>query len=191
MMKKLKSKAGMTLMEVLVSLLIMVLLVVGMGTGMDAGMRVYRDAHFESSSASLAGIINTALGDVLRYSQDVKTPEGDEINAPASAFIFTNLEYGLRDVQFALSGTGMLQLQSTEANSSPSALVNSGAYSGLKIADGSFSIQYYPGTGKITTLDGTGVDIEHGNVFYIRYKLQNSDETKSREVETVVRLMNG
>lgn len=169
MIQKLKSKAGMTLMEVMVSLLIMVLLVVGMGTGMDAGMRVYADAHFESSSASLAGYINTSLTDMLRYAKDI-----DSTGTPLT---FTNLEYGLRNAYLAPDTNGILYVQSKDGGFNPSALVNSGAYSGLNIQAGTFSLTFQPDT--------------RGGYFLAKYTIESADGSKTRDAETVVRLMNG
>ena len=79
-MKKYFNRSGFTLIEVMTALLITVMLVVAMGTSMSAGMRIYKDATFESDSASMAGILNTALGDILRYSEDVKVNQGTASN---------------------------------------------------------------------------------------------------------------
>lgn len=195
MMKKLKTKAGMSLMEVMVALLIMVLLVVGMGTGMDAGMRVYADAHFESSSASLAGTLNTALTDVLRYANVVREPNEGETFPAGVTHVFSNYEYGLSDVYLAIPSTGdrkgVLQVVNlSDNNGTP--VVNPGLYPNLQII--SFSITYYPEgePGTLTTLDAeTTVNVSRGGFFYIKYKIANKDGTKTRDAETVVRLMNG
>lgn len=196
MMKKLKSRAGMSLMEVMVALLIMVLLVVGMGTGMDAGMRVYADAHFESSSASMAGIVNTALSDVLRYAQDIHTPEATLTPPPLGNLVFTNLEYGLRDAYFVVpsdgQGKGSIQIIAPTAEGTETkALVNSGAFPELQVID--FSITYIAkgATGSFTTVDGTNQTVSDGGLFYVQYKIASKDGTKTRDAETVVRLMNG
>lgn len=196
MMKKLKTKAGMSLMEVMVALLIMVLLVVGMGTGMDAGMRVYADAHFESSSASMAGIVNTSLNDVLRYAQDIHAPEATLTPPPLGGLVFTNLEYGLRDAYFVVpsdgDGKGSIQIIAPTAEGvKTKALVNSGAFPELQVI--SFSITYIAkgASGSFTTVDGTTKTVNDGGLFYVQYKIANKDGTKTRDAETVVRLMNG
>lgn len=167
MLKKLKSKAGMTLMEVMVSLLIMVLLVVGMGTGMDAGLRVYADAQFASHSSTLSGYINTALTDVLRYAQDIEEPTPGKTK-------FNNLDYGLRNAYIEVVD-GIIRIKGDNVDS---ALVNTGAYVGLKIKADSFKLQAVP--------DSRGV------YFLAEYVIQSADGSKEREkTETVVRLMNG
>lgn len=188
MLKKLHSKAGMTLMEMMVSLLIMVLLVLAMGTGMNAGVRVYNDANFESNSASLAANINTALTDMLRYAQDLPKPEPGEGPIPISTFTFTNLEYGLRDASFTTTN-GIIQIISQTNGFSPKALVNSGSYNKLEV-DG-FSVTYYPQNitnAKIELLDGSEEPVQRGGLFYIRYQIVSPDG-KTRDTEAVVRLM--
>lgn len=177
MLHKLKSKAGMTLMEMMVSLLIMVLLVLAMGTGMNAGVRVYNDANFESNSASLAANINTALTDMLRYAQDVKTPTGEG----APDFVFTNLEYGLRDAYVECDENGILKIYfwaesaggTTPTVPEPKALVNSGSYNKLTVKD-DFTITPYEDT--------------RGRYFLIDYTITSPDG-KTRDTEAVVRLM--
>lgn len=189
MLKKLKSKAGMTLMEMMVSLLIMVLLVLAMGTGMNAGVRVYNDAQFESHSATLAANINTALTDILRYSQDIRTPlSKDPVTTVSSKFKFTNLDYGLRDATFAVTN-GIVQIRSENNGFQPKALVNSGAYDKLTIKDDIFSVTYYPenSTGELKTLEET-ITITRGGFFYIRYTIEGPDG-QTRDAEAVVRLM--
>ena len=71
-MKKSRRNSGFSLIELLCALLILVILVIGIGVSMDAGVGIFRDATFEAESATLAGILNTSLGDILRYSVDVR-----------------------------------------------------------------------------------------------------------------------
>lgn len=178
-MKKLKTGSGMTLLEILVSLLILTLLVTAMGTGMNSAMRVYREARFESESAALAGIINTTLGDVLRYAEDIK--------AHSKGFIFTNVEYGARDVSLCVID-GILCL---DDRSSQAALVNTGAYPDLEISLLQ-AVYIAPGAAETITLkDGTTINTKRGGFFYITYQIASTtDSTQIREVETVVRLLN-
>lgn len=202
-MKKCFNRSGFTLIEIMAALLITVLLVVAMGTSMTAGMRIYKDASFESDSASMAGILNTALGDILRYSEDVKVNQGTASNPQAGfidsdgqyivreqvAFVFTNVEYGIRDAYFYIptaSGSkteGILQMKNLK-NSNIVELVNTGAYPDLMITD--FEITYVePGA-----VDASG-NILRGGYFDISYDIfSKSDDQKTRSVSTVVRLMN-
>lgn len=179
-MKKLKSKSGMTLLEILVSLLILTLLVTAMGTGMHSAMRVYREARFESESAALAGIINTALGDILRHAEDIK--------ADNEGFAFTNVEYGVRDVNLCIS-EGVLSLGHSAHQTA--ALVNTGAYPDLMITELS-AIYVAPGAEETIMLqDDTTVNTKRGGFFYVTYQIASTtDSTQTRDVETVVRLLN-
>lgn len=195
-MKKMKNNAGFTLIEILCALLIMVMLVIGMGVGMGSGTEIYREAIFESESATLAGIVNTSLGDILRYSIDVrevraaeKLEYGADVGIPHATdstkrYVFTSLDYGIQDGYFYLppheSGDAMGTLQMKNLrNPVTRELVNSGAYPDLLIYD--FVIVFTPRT-------GTG---DAGGYFTIQYKIASaSDSSKTREVETIVRLMN-
>lgn len=174
-MRKLKSRAGLSLMETLVALLILVLLVAGMGAGISAGSRVYRETEFESDSAALARILNTALGDVLRWSEDVTVAEDGN-------FVFTNADYGVHDAGFCVimgeATEGVLQMQE-QSGGKRVELVNTGAYPDLRLSE--FQISYSP-------REGPGAA---GGYFEISYTISSlKDPAKLRQVETVVRHMN-
>lgn len=187
-MKKTRKNAGFTLIEMLCALLIMVFLIMGMGVGMDAGSRIYRDATFESDSATLAGILNTSLGDILRFSSVAETaemrnlPEGfDKTEVP---YVFTSLDYGIQHAYFYTpvfeDGTsmGVLQMKNLK-NDKVVELVNSGAYPDLVISN--FEITYSPRV-------APGIE---GGYFDITYTIYDEHDTsKKREVATIVRLMN-
>ena len=188
---KTRAKRGFTLMEMLVSLAILVIIVMGIGVSMDAGVRIYRDAVFEADSASLAGILNTNLGDILRYSTRVTENEGDNLKDASGAFlpeqdvgfVFTSYEYGVQDAYFYTpihpDGTlkGVLQIRNLR-NEHVVELVNSGAYPDLVITD--FEITYV----------APGAEVR-GGYFEVNYKIISAkDENMERSVSTVIRLMN-
>lgn len=195
-MKKLKNKGGFTLIEMMCALLILVLLVMGMGVGMEAGGRIYREAVFESESATLAGILNTSLGDILRYSIDVrettatdKQKYGNDVGIPDASdsskyYVFTSLDYGIQDAYFYIpphiSGRDMGPVQMKNLrNPNVVELVNTGAYPDLAVSD--FSITFSP-------RQAPGVEGGYFEISYIIYS--ESDATKTRSVETIVRVMN-
>jgi len=188
MIKKLTSKAGMTLIEMMASLLIMVLLVAGMNTGMTAGLRVYEDATLETTRTMLASNINTKLTDILRYA-DVKDYSG----ANQQDFVITNLEYGLLDVNFQClqseseNDEGILQIYFWDRNGKQMVqkkkLISKDAYENLKIQD--FQMEYNQDT--------------RGGYFTFEYSLltdaeisgeATAEEAANRKFEAVVRIMN-
>ncbi|MBQ8238135.1 MAG: prepilin-type N-terminal cleavage/methylation domain-containing protein [Oscillospiraceae bacterium] len=198
-----RMNAGFTLIEMLAVLVVLVILVAGMGATMNTGMLIYNEAVFESDSASMAGILNTALGDILRYSVDIEINEGTAAN-PEDAFVdasgsyilkddvgfvFTSVEYGIRDAYFHIpyeqgnKARGVLQMRNL-VNSDIVELVNIGAYPDLMVND--FEITYVaPGAP-----DSNGNPLR-GGYFEISYEiLSKSNPQLKREVETVVRLIN-
>lgn len=134
-MKKLKSTGGFTLMEVLASMLILTFLVIGMGPGMKTAMTVYRESTFQSSSTALIGAMNTTLGDVLRFAEDVEVAED-------GTFTFTNVEYGLRNGRFLQwdDDTGPDVVTVIDHNGEERLLLPEGAYPNMEISE--FSIRY-------------------------------------------------
>ena len=195
-MKKLNNKGGFSLIEMMCALLILVILVMGMGVGMEAGGRIYRDAVFESESATLAGILNTSLGDILRYSIDVrettatdKQKYGNDVGIPhvsdsTKHYVFTSLDYGIQDAYFYIpphiSGRDMGPVQMKNLrNPNVVELVNTGAYPDLVVSD--FSITFSPP-------QAPGVEGGYFEISYIIYS--ESDTSKTRAVQTIVRVMN-
>ncbi len=186
-MERNRAKAGFTMIELLVSVVIMVFLAIGMGAGMDSGSKVHRDANFETDSAMLVDTLNSALGDVLRYSKDIRENKdvfqdslGNQHNHYYVPFVFTNLEYGVQDGYLMLDseGTKTIQIRSLK-NSDQYELVNVGAYSNLNVTD--FHLSY------VSPAEDTG-----GNTGYVvaTYVIHNANNTLSKEISTVIRFMN-
>ena len=185
-MKKSRRNSGFSLIELLCALLILVILVIGIGVSMDAGVGIYCDATFEAESATLAGILNTSLGDILRYSVDVRETTAEEKLEHGSdvEFVFTSLDYGIQDAYFYIpphisGGTmGPVQMKNLR-NPAVVELVNTGAYPDLVVSN--FEIEYSP-------REDAGVK---GGYFEISYLISSeTDAAKTRSVETIVRLMN-
>ena len=195
-MKKLTKKGGFSLIEMMCALLILVLLIMAIDVGFKAGGTIYQDATFEAESATLAGILNTSLGDILRYSIDVRETTaterekyGNDVGIPHASdstkhYVFTSLDYGIQDAYFYVpfheNGTNMgaLQMKNTR-NPNVVELVNTGAYPNLVVSD--FNITYSPPS-------GLGVQ---GGYFEITYQIISElDSSKTRMVNTIVRVMN-
>ncbi len=94
-LRKLRKKAGFTLVELLVACIIMLLVSLMISTGVSVGLRVQKQSLFVSNSGMLAGSLNTAISDVLRYA----TCDGNTINygglGSDNKLLFTNKEYGI------------------------------------------------------------------------------------------------
>lgn len=191
-MDKLKSKEGFTLIEMVVALLILVMIIVSMDTVMDSSLRVYNDATFEADSSAMAGIVNTNIGDILRYADYIKTNEdGAFVGADGGQltnieFVFTSYDYGVQDAYFYLEpdaergSSGVLQMRSLR-NAGTVELVNTGAYPNLAITD--FHVVFTPvkdDAGKITT--------GYFEITYTVFDVNRPDKTKDESC--VVRLMN-
>lgn len=194
-MKKLRNNSGFTLVEMMAVVLILVIMIAGMGKTMDAGTQIYQDAMFESESATLAGILNTAIGDILRYSRDIlvnteyfEDASGELIVKERVGFVFTNLEYGIQDAYFYIpmiqggGAQGVLQMKNLR-NPEIVELVNIGAYSNLVVSG--FQITYVaPGA----VVEGKTV---RGDYFLVSYKITSeANEQLTRDVETIIRRVN-
>jgi len=201
-MRKLANNSGMTLIELLAALAILVVLVMGMGATMDAGVQVYQEAIFESDSAALAGILNSSLGDILRYSTEIDINEGTEADLTHAfvdssgtyilkdqvGFVFTNYEYGIRDAYFYTpvfadnTSKGVLQMRNLK-NPNIVELVNSGAYPDLVVSNFKIICQMkdVPGSANEKSIE----------YFTVTYDIfHESNPELSRKVSTVIRLMN-
>lgn len=196
-MRKNRKNSGFSLIEMLCALLILVILVIGIGVGMDAGSRIYHDATFEAESATLQGIVNTSLGDILRYSIDVrvvtneeKLEQGLDIGIPdadttkTTRYVFTSVDYGIQDAYFYIpphmagGNMGPVQMKNLK-NPKVVDLVNTGAYPDLMIKD--FMITFSPRI-------APGIE---GGYFEISYTITSEkDPSRTRSVETIVRIMN-
>lgn len=190
-MKKIQNHSGFTLIEMLVALVIMICLVIGISVGMDAGSRIYSDAIFEADSANLAGILNTAIGDILRYSKQIKVNDGKwkdssgtNIPAEVAPFVFTSSDYGIGDAYFVVdTSSGVLQMKNLR-DAQVVELINSGSYPNLRIQN--FVAAYHPAERDLTT-----DIITSGGYFTVSYEVCSSvNSEKVRQVESIVRLMN-
>ena len=143
-MKKLRSSGGFTLIEVLASMLILTFLVIGMGPGMKTAMTVYQESTFQSSSTALIGTMNSTLGDVLRYAEDVTMDEDSEI------FTFTNTDYGYQNARFLewADAAGPDEVTVIDHNGNEKLLLPEGAYPNMAIQ--AFDVDYDPTTGLFT-----------------------------------------
>ena len=186
MISKITGKAGMTLVEMLVSLLILVLLTAGINTVMAVGSNVYHVAASHTKMSVLAADINTTLTDILRFS-DIKMVESAETD-----YVITNLEYGLRDAYFGCDENGFLKIYFlTESGSSkePKALLNSGHYFAASSGATSGDAPDFAVKNDLQIIPHTDA---RGTYFEVKYTIVNTvDSTQYQQIDTVVRLANG
>ena len=127
-MKKLKSKKGFTLIEMLACTVTLVLITLICTTGMNMATKSYNESMFESNSQKLEYIVNLAMGDILRYSRDI-TVNGEEIS-------FTNDVYGVSEGGLKLDGDGYFVLVRNKELSTEAWLVSTMNYvDGIYITD--------------------------------------------------------
>lgn len=197
MKKVLHSQSGFTLVEMLVTVAILAILVVAMSTGMNTAMRVYKESIFQSNSASLAGMMNTTLGDMLRYSSDVyekeTVTEADGstktvykldaqklvgvVDSGNSDFLFSNMEYGAKHAYIFVDSTNGTVRIKNAVGEQVRDILNTGAYPDLKIE-------------AVVDADGKWITYRDG-VFTITYAIVSTENSEYRRSETtVVRLLN-
>ena len=161
-MKHAQGQSGMTLIEMLAAILVLTLLICAMGTGMEAAMGIYQESVFQSESAAMADILNTAMEDVLGFSHMTQTGDG---------WLASNGAYGLQ-AGGIVEKAGYLYLADGDRES---LLVNRGVYGNLAVAD--FCCTYEKEEGA------------DPGWFRICYTI--TDGTRTRSVETAIRLLNG
>ena len=195
-MKKSRKNSGFTLIEMMCALLILVFITIGISFSVNAGSKIYEDSMFESESATLAGILNTALGDILRYSIGSRELTPVEIQAngndvgianitdSSKRYVFTSLDYGIQDAYFFIpphqdgGNMGPVQLKNLR-NANVVELINTGAYPNLVVSN--FQIVFSPRV-------APGIE---GGYYQISYKITSTtNPDKVRNVETIVRVMN-
>ena len=147
--KKLASRKGLTLVELLAAIMILALIGVGMATGMTAATQTYERSVFSSETLVLQDTINTTLGDYLRYASGVVDDSG-AVTVASEEYGTGTFVTGKGGAVFT-PGAGYLYF---DAGGKKALVVNSGAYTDLAVKN--FVITYAPDTG----------------VFHVTYQLQ-------------------
>lgn len=99
-MRKLKSRAGFTLTELLVSVLLVILLSTAILIGSTSALRAYRQAVSLSRAQTALSTLMTAVGDELRLADRVQTRDG--------IVTYTSARTNAREVSLSLSDRGEL-----------------------------------------------------------------------------------
>lgn len=158
MLKKLRSRKGTTMMEILVAAALMALLAAGIGGGISAAVPVCNDSLALSESSVLFSTLTQIITDELRYAREI------QVDATSGDISFTSDRYGqnamLVDSMTAGSGTaytGRIWLKS-DVGTFP--LLGEGAYTtllaelGLTYDSGAAGTSFFEVTLTITRSDG-------------------------------------
>lgn len=71
--RKLRSRAGMTLTELLAAIAVLGVLGAGLAAGIPAAARVYHEATADAEASVLFSTLSTAVGDEFRYARNPRT----------------------------------------------------------------------------------------------------------------------
>ena len=103
--KKLASKRGFSLTELLVVLVIMSMTSLAIGIGISSAATAYKNVKAATESSILCSTLVTELSDTLRYATDISSGGGNAV--------FTHRRYGV-DVSVGASSDGKRVLVGTE-----------------------------------------------------------------------------
>ena len=92
-MKKLKSKRGMTLIELLCGIVVLLLITSLLTVGVRFGVKTYRTSMASSQAQTLCSTITTAITDKLRYCGNVSA-SGDKIFIKDIGSVYGDAESG-------------------------------------------------------------------------------------------------
>lgn len=145
-MKKLKSKKGFTLVEMLACVVTLLLIGGICATGMNLAISSYNESVFESDSQMLENTLNLYLCDILRHATSIQT-NGDTNAEEQDVLSFTNVAYQIYDGHINVSertedGGGTFLVYESK-NGQGAMIVGENVYAGtLYIAD--FVLKYNP-----------------------------------------------
>ena len=139
-MKKIKSKKGFTLVEMLACIIALLLLtgICTMGTNM--ALNSYNRSMFESDSQMLESTLDMYLGDILRHSTlELETQALENGNKKIKNL--TNMSYGIYQGMIGVSDDGRFCVYKTPTDTTGVLLLNENVYTKtLKISD--FKLEY-------------------------------------------------
>lgn len=119
-MKKLRSRKGFTLTELMVAIVVLGLLTLAVSVGTSASLQVYYQTTTLSESQVLASTLSQAITDELRFAGEIKTdPDGALLS-------YTSRYYG-KDVSLSCDSAGKVLVGATP-------LIGDGAYTSFTAA---------------------------------------------------------
>ena len=154
-MNKCRDKKGFTLMEMLVCVITLIIICLLCTTGMNLATKSYSDSMFETQSQMVEAMLDSAIGDLLRFSSDV-SEAGEEV-------VFTNSTYGMVQGTLTVNDKGYFLLK--KGNNKEALLLASSTYVDEMYID-EFDLNYDTAT----------------HVFTGSYKIKSKLTTKVKDV---------
>lgn len=144
-MKKIKTKKGFTLVEMLACTVTLLLVCLICTTGMNLALKSYEQSIFESDSQMLESTLDTYIGDMLRYATKVTIDPDSADNIVEG---FTNAAYQVYEGNFYIGTNGYLYCTIND-NSTGALVVGKGNYAeSLCVVD--FELHFDDTTGIFT-----------------------------------------
>lgn len=158
MRKKLKSRLGVTILEMLVALLILSLLTAGGVAATSAVMADYNHMTEASNADILASTVIEAISNEIRLGRGITLDGDDAIRLEKSSF------FG-EDVKLKLDDDGYLVVETTDALGNPvlNQVLSERAYGGLKLEELTFT--------KITEGDPAGTGTVGRTAYEFSFKV--------------------
>ena len=145
-MKKLKSKKGFTMIEMLVCVVTLILLCMIVTTGSNLATMSMNASLFESESQMMKATLDICIGDLLRHATDVREEEDGRVIFTNDAYFIDDGYIFIQTKDSGITGAGYLVCSSNIDLSTTGLLVaNRGIYvNGMYIKD--FELDYHEDT---------------------------------------------
>lgn len=134
-----RSRAGFTLVEMLVALALMILMTAMVTVGVSVGLQTYRQSTFTSQSAILSNTIDSALSDPFRN----MTSASDENGTTVYTIVYRDDAQGATIVDPQLkTNNGRLYIvgKNLSGNAAEVTLLNGSAYADCAVTDVSLTL---------------------------------------------------
>ena len=166
-MKKLRSRSGMTLTEMLCALVVLMLISALLAVGVRFGVQTYRTSMADSQAQVLCSTVTAAIEDKLRYCGKVSTEENGKLFIQGIGSVSGNDDGGF----FSVNTDGQIVLDETGEKK----LLGAKSYPrGLKIGE-DLSVTF----------------AETSGIFHVKFKVTDTAGTTLASAEFDVKRING